>query len=709
MRRPTRLFLLFVPLALSLVLSALPGRAQQAPSVRFAFADTTLLRDTLDLHFDGIFQVADSLQITPDTLRALMVRYRYSVPRILHLSDSLGMTVDSVGVFMKRQELNPLLGHGGPAARTRNDFSYTSGYDVQRTSSMWTNGSQYRAYRGALYLTNSTNIELQRITSGSQVSLRQNRTATTEAGLNVSKKLAFGARSYQLKYFSADPGSSIDQNENKNEYGLTARGVTTGRLLSTELNLRSGYLDDVSAVSIKRGLSGSADGRIRMNNPKYFTHDLSGSFTGNLSHTRPPNVPVELSTHDLASNLRGTLVLLPNAPARLNVSYGLRNSRVESPIDTFHVNRLLNRNNSADATLRLRASTDRYLDLNGSVSQTTGYTGTNRNSGGKATLRWTVLGWAVDANYSDSRGTSKYIRQRGGGGYDSHDVNRSADTQWLRNIGPKLIGKVLANISLDRNRYVLHSDSAAQTPRDSYRQSYRTELVYNPSQRLSSGFALQVSLARSINLPAAATSSNTDTRSYRAEWRWSYRVAKSLTVTQNNQLQADYLQYPFSPDRNTLSLSYNNSTQLSAALPGNLSIDVTHNASQAPRGSYTMQADGGNALLLSDESRNYVLGAAVRYAPFAGISMHVEPRYQASDRSGTSNGVESKQTSDRRLDVSGGVDLNWRVGQRGMLTGRMGRTQSDQRTISYKNNLPTPSDPVRNDYWNGSLQFTWTL
>jgi hypothetical protein len=35
--------------ALGLLSAALPGRAQQAPSDRFAFADSTLLRDTLDL------------------------------------------------------------------------------------------------------------------------------------------------------------------------------------------------------------------------------------------------------------------------------------------------------------------------------------------------------------------------------------------------------------------------------------------------------------------------------------------------------------------------------------------------------------------------------------------------------------------------------------------------------------------------------------
>src|SRR5512138_103791 len=108
MTRPQRLLLLSVPLVLGLISMALPGRAQQAPRGRFAFADTTLLRDTLGLHFDGIFPMADSLGLRPDTLRALMIRYRYPLLRLVHLADSLGVPVDSVGTMVDRERFNPL-------------------------------------------------------------------------------------------------------------------------------------------------------------------------------------------------------------------------------------------------------------------------------------------------------------------------------------------------------------------------------------------------------------------------------------------------------------------------------------------------------------------------------------------------------------------------------------------------------------------------
>lgn len=706
MPRSLRLTLLLIPMCLSVLVQALPGRAQQS-SVRFAFADTTLLRDTLGLSFARLFPVADSLQMTPDTVRALMVRYRLTMPRLLHLSDSLTVPVDSVGAFMERQKLNPLANAG--AAR-RTDFQYTSGYDIQRTSSTWTNGSTYRMSKGKSYLNNLTNIELQRITSGSQLSLRQNREATTEAGLAVSNRLSFGARSYQMRFFSADPGSPVSQDETKNEYGLTARAQKGGSKLNTEVNLRSGYLDDRNSTAIKRGASGSADGRIRYNVPGLLQQDLSGTLTGNVSRTRPPTYPIDMRTHDLSSNLHGTLVLFPNSNGRVNLNYGARRTLVQNATDSTHINSIKSNNNSLDGTVRLRSDNDHYLDLNASTSRTGSATGQTTSKGGKATLRWSLAGWSVDANYNDDRTLAVHTRQRGGGGYDEHDASRSAEAVFLHSFGAAMIAKLQTNIGLDRYRYQATADSATPpTPRDTYRQIYRSELLYNPSQKLSSGVALQVSLNRTINIRAATTGSNSDTWSYRGEWRWSYRVLRSMTVNQSNQVQADYQNYPFAPTRNSLSLSYNNTTALSTVFPGGLSIDLQHTASRNPRGNYTLQSDGGNALLLSDDALNYILSASLRYAPVTAIALHVDPRYTSADRSGTTNGVMGRQRIDQRLDFSGGVDVNWKVGRTGNLTGRIGRTFTDTRTTNYSNGLPQPSPSSLNDYWNGNLQLTWNL
>ena len=727
MPRPTRLSLLLIPMVIMALSQALPGRAQQAPSARFAFADTTLLRDTLDLHFTRLFPVADSLQMTPDTLRALMIRYRLTMPRILHLADSMSVTVDSVGTFLDRAKLNPLVGNG----KTTNAFTYTSGYDIQRTTNTWTNGSQYRLNRGPLYVTNATNIELQRIISSNLTSLRQNREATTEGGFTVNKGLSFGAKAYQLRFFSIDPGSPDTQDENKTEYDFTGRARTNGKRVNTELNLSSGYLNDDNSSVLKRGLSGNLDGRVRYADNGVLTHDLSGSMSGNLSHTRPATLPVELGTRDFSSSLRGNLVVLPNAPVRLNLNYSIRNTQVETPIDvarpdtvytppadttygeihTGVINKIFTNNKSVDATVRLRVDNDRYLDLNGSAGQSGNQSGTGQNGGGKATIRWTLFGWAIDSDYGDTRETTNNIRRLGGGGYDEQGTSRLAEATLVRNFGTQIVGRIIANIGLDRYRYTVFSDSATPpSPRDAYRQLLRTEMNYNPSQKVSSRVAAQVSLNRTINISAATTGSNTDTRSYRGEWSWTYRLLPSLTVTQNNQIQADYQQYPFSPDRNSLALNYNNSTTMSAALPGNFSIDVANNTSAAPRGAYTLQTDGLNSLALSDNTQNYGLTAAVRYTPFTGVSVHVDPQYNSTDRSGTVNGQQAKQRTDKGLNFSGGVDINIRVGAKGTLTGRLARTYTDQRTINYSTaGVPAPTPASQTDYWNGNLQLTWTL
>src|SRR5439155_25716545 len=98
MTRILRRFLLVVPLAIGLAAAHVPGGAQTVTgpaSGRFAFADTTLLRDTLDLKFDRLFPLADSLGLAPDTLRALAARYRMSLAPTTFLPDSLRTPVDS--------------------------------------------------------------------------------------------------------------------------------------------------------------------------------------------------------------------------------------------------------------------------------------------------------------------------------------------------------------------------------------------------------------------------------------------------------------------------------------------------------------------------------------------------------------------------------------------------------------------------------------
>ncbi len=712
MARFPRLTLLLLPAAAMVLALALPGRAQQADaqrSARYAFADTTLLRDTLNLHFDGIFPTADSLQLTPDTLRALMIRYRMTLPRILKLADSLSVPVDSVGPVMLRELFNPLANRGAHA-KPVTDFQYTSGYDIQRSSTTWTNGSTYRMTRGPTYLNNTTNIELQRITSTGITNFRQNRTASTEAGFTPSKNFSLGGRSEQLRYFYVDPGASTTQDENKNEYSLTARLSRRNKVTQTEGNVKTGWLDDNNVTGIKKGFSGSADGRFRVQKGQSFTHDLSGSVSGNIARTRLPTEVLEKRTRDLATNLRGALTLYANSPVSLNANYGLRNSRVETPTDSGTINTILTRSNSADGTLRLRRDNDRYLNVNGGVTSSQNQNGTRVEGSGKAQLRWTLSGAALDMSFNETRAHANYPRQRSSGGYFEHSLVRSADGQLVRALGPKFVSKLLGSIALEQYRYSRLSPLATlPTTRDAYRQLYRGELNWNPSQKMTSGVVMQVSLTRGINIAALSTGANNDVRSYRGEWRWNYVALKSLTITQNNMITADYSRYPFAPASNTLALGHNTATSLSARLPSNLYVDVQHNTSRLPRGSFLRALDGFDYLQLSDESQNATLSASLRYQPWSSLGFHAEPRYQSSDRSGTVNGSQQKQRGDKRLDFSGGVDLNYRVGRTGQLTGRVSRTYTDQRTVTYSNGLGTFSPRSESDFWQGSLQLMWSL
>lgn len=705
-----------VPLALAVGSTALPGRAQQAVPSRYAFADTTLLRDTLGLRFDGIFPAADSLGLLPDTLRALMIRYRFALDRLLFLSDSMGVPVDSVGVLVDRERFNPLAGGRG-ASRDENEFRFTSGWNTTRTTSAWSNNSEYRVRRGPWYANNRTDVNLERYRSVTGTTLRQTRDMTSEAGARLSERQSFGLWAHTMLYDSYDPNSTTNQKETLNEFKLTSRNQRRGkRGASTDLNLLAGYLyNDKPSIEIKRGLSGRADGRIRTVVGDWLTNDLSGATSSNIARTRRPQAVEDLRALDLATNLAGTTTLFAQRPVGLNLTYNLRRTRVDTPTDLGVVNSIRQANEGVNATLRLRRDSERTLNLVGNAGNGLNQNGRRRDHGGKATVRWVLRGWAVDGNYSDARANSDYpwkplTDSTGSYGYLERATTRAADAQFQRGLGPRMQLKLTTSINLTRYRYEsTYAKASPPTPRDTYRQGYRAEVRYLPVPRFTSSMALDVSLARTINIPRLTTSSNNDTRTYRGEWTWSYQMLQGLTVSQNNQISADYRFYPFAEDRNTLGLNYRTLTTLNTVLTPRLTLMVVHTAQQQPRGSYTREADGLEYLKLSDETENFGLHASIRYTPTPAVSFSLEPDYRADVRSGTSNGVSARQRDDRRLNLAGSVDLNLQVGRKGTLAGNIARNFDDSRSTTFSEGVATPSPRSITDYWNGRLTFTWQL
>ena len=186
-------------------------------------------------------------------------------------------------------------------------------------------------------------------------------------------------------------------------------------------------------------------------------------------------------------------------------------------------------------------------------------------------------------------------------------------------------------------------------------------------------------------------------------------MLRGLTASQNNTVQADYEFFPFASERNDLSLDFNSITNLSAVLTPRLTLDVTHNARQQPRGDWHVAEDGTGALLPADENLNYTLRSRVTWSPSPAMSFTITPEYLSSDRKGTSNGVAAPTRRSRRLNFSGGANLNLTIAKKGLLTGTINRSFSSDRTTTFLNGLPQASPLSEQDFWNGSLQLSWEL
>lgn len=702
--------LLLALLAVGLSAGVLPGRAQQSDS-RFFYADTTLLRDTLDLRFDGLFELADSLRVLPDTLRSISVRFRMPLSRIVWLSDSLGMPVDSVGPVMLREQFNPLASSG----ERLQTLGYQTTYTILQTSTTWANNSGYKLVRDALFLNNTTDIGMDRYRIGGRTALRQTRQSVTELGWRLSPDFSIGGRANLRRYDTRDPGSLNNEGEALNEFELSTRTrQRPASGLSSELNVFAGLLDLSNTSLEKRGLKGDVNGRVRYSRG-WLTHDLNGQFTGNLARTSVPGALEKSNTNDNSQNLRGTLGLFASRPIGANLNYSFRRVRVESPTDSGPVQQQRTDNSTVDLSVRMRQHSEATLNFGGSwrtSRQSNTLIASAQNAredlGFTTDARYRLFGWLLEGRFGYSIGNSEFPRRSTAGGYGESLSVRTFEVTAQRSLTPKLVTRAVGNVSLNTFRYYsLGGDTPI--PRDQYRQSYRLEGTYNYSQNISSTVLLDVARSLFVNIPSASTGANNEVRTYRAEWRWTYRLLPGLTANQSNQVLADYTFFTFNPAGNRLSLDYTSRTILNAVITPRLTLDLVHSSRYQPSGDYLFEGDGQQYFSQADETENFTLGATMTYSPSRVLSLTISPEYQSSDRTQTLDGEEAPQRRNRVLNFTGGANVNLPVGDRGRLTGSLRRTYRGDRSTTFPGGVPTLSPRGEVDYWNGSLTFSWEL
>lgn len=715
MNQTVRLLLVIAPLGVGIAVNALPGRAQAPSGGRFAFADTTLLRDTLDLHFDGLFQLADSLEITPDTLRALSIRYRFTLPRLVSLAESLSVPVDSVGPILERERYNPL----SAAFERTTTLRYNSTYNIAQTATTWTNGGDYSMVLGSIFLRNTTSIVMDRYLAGGRTSLRQTRSAVTEGGWKFSPNLSAGARADLSRFDTATPGAVGNEGETRNEFQLSVRTrQQPSSSLSSDFNLRGGVLSLKNVSQDKNGVSGDMSGHVRFARGTWLTHDLNGTLSGNIARSRPPNLAERLRTHDYRNTLRGTLGLLANSPVSGNVTYSLSSLLVETPTDSGTVSHVVNDQGGADFSLRLRQDSERYLNVTeriASSSQASASLLNSRSSGNEnglnASWRYVLLAASFEGSFSNGHKVSEFPTRGTDGGYGERSHARSIEATVSRSFGTKFNLRAKGSVNLTSYRYyVIGKYLNSPVDRDQYQQSYRLEGNYTRSDQLSSSLALEVKRTLNLNLSSSSATSNNEVHSYDATWSWTFRLLPGLTANQVNLLSADYTYYHFTPQSDRLLLSYTNNTTLNAVVSPHLTVDVSHILRSQPSGDYQVDPELGlYTFSPADETSSASLSVRIAYTPTPALTLSFQPDYQANDRYGTVNGAKSPQRTSRTLNFSGGASLNVPLGRRARLTGDIRRTYRADRTTQWSNGVPSPAPRSELDYWNGQLQLSWTM
>jgi hypothetical protein len=708
--RLRKLSLLLVP-ALLVAAYVLPGRAQEDLSGRYAFADTTLLRDTLGISFGGLFRLADSLQIPPDTLRAHAIRFRLPLPRLVALADSMHVPVDSVGVTLLRERFNPL------AARPQatNDFSYNTTYSLLQTRSSWINGADYSFVYGPLFIRNVTTIQMDRFETGGATSLWQTRDANTEAGWRLTPNYSLGARAVLNRFDSDDPSVLNNVGEKRGEYQLSVRTrQRPSPRMNSELNLFAGALQLHNQEQDKHGWSSEANGRFRQTMGGWFVHELTGRATASQSRVRLAASLNQEDTHDLIGNLNGNLSLFNSARVGFKTTYLMQGSDVGQPNTTTGVIERLRSNRLAlDGSLRTRLSGDGFVTLTQRIAhndQLTALNGpSNRNTSGTVLDgRTTYWGWGIEGRFAVDYANGESPQLAATGGYGEKTNVRNLEGSMTRRLFGHLNTRVNARIGLSSYRYhVIGTYPTPPVTRDQAQQSYVIDGTYIFTNDFNSGLTLEVTRNQLVNLPSASTSANNTLRSYRAEWRWTYRLLTGLTATQRNTLGANYTSYNFLTGADRVALDYGTVTTLNAILSPRLSIDLTHTGQVQPSGGWTRLPDGEYVFQPADESRIFSLATRFQYTPSPVVSLTITPSYRSTAREGTVNGVTSPQRDNRNLTFLGTANLNFPIGPNGTLSGSIGRSYYADRAVDFTSGIAKPSPLSELDYWTGTLQFSW--
>jgi hypothetical protein len=710
-----KLTCLLVPAILAASLAP-RGSAQPAPALnpRFAFSDTTLLRDTLGIQFGRLFELADSLQMTPDTLRALSVRLGFPPSRMIFLADSLHTKVDSVGVWLERERFNPLAAASQGAGRT-NTFSYSSSYNVQQARSTWGNVSDYTFGWGQFYLRNGATIQMNRFESSRKTTIQETRTSTTEAGLKLSQDYSIGGRAVLNRADSDDPSSIGTVRRRQGDYQLSMRTKQQPRPgITSELNVFSGLLDLSSNRLEKHGLTGEVNGRFRHESGHWFVHELSGQANGNYTRTLVPTTGLGQRTRDALGGVNGTLNLFDQAPLGFNGTYALQRSRANTPDDkgVFRIVRSVG--TDLNGTVRAAIGTRGLFHVGGVYSLADQVTELNGPSNRHGTTiladgRYEILGNVLESNFQTSFTRSDIPQADTTGGYGEDLTDRSLSGGITRSLFGRVNARANARIGLTRYRSRIFGNyDTPPTPRDLVTQNYRVEANYAGTADFSTGISLDVTRAQTVNLPSASTSANNTQRTYRGEWRWTYRLLRGLTATQRNTLGATYTAYNFVPENDRLGLEFGTATTLNAILTPRLTVDLTHTSRLTPGGNYLRQSDGLYYFQQGDRTTLYSLESRISYTPIPGFSLQLQPSFQSSRRDGSSGGTLVPQRLDRTLNFFGTSNLNLRVGRKGNLTGTIGRTflGTSSRTFGA---IVEPTLASESSYWNGTLNFSWRL
>jgi hypothetical protein len=261
-----------------------------------------------------------------------------------------------------------------------------------------------------------------------------------------------------------------------------------------------------------------------------------------------------------------------------------------------------------------------------------------------------------------------------------------------RDLGPNSSMNLKGRMELIR--YEFDDKERNTRDRDLLNQALQLDLSYNP-KIMTAKLSAEYKRAEQINIMPESAADNNTRHTYSVRPNFSFKLWRSVKVSQNYILSADYTLYHNDEERNLLVRTASLGTRIRYPLIPGLRLDVDHDYQLQDQGGYRKDASGINRYSRASESLRQRL--TIRTGLEIGkFTFSISEAYEIKKQWTFQQGEKNLKYDASSIDISAQVEASFNLGSKTNGNVSLQQTQRDGKRLSEN----------EKKYWNINARVT---